>query len=106
MSTTKKPSSEEEEYFAREEAARKHALAVEHARQLEQQKLAELKAQHWMKCPKCGFDLEAIKFRDLTIDKCHHCNGSWLDTGELKALAGDSQHGALLQRIVSIFKRD
>ena len=104
--SVKKPSQEEEEYFAREDAERRHALAIEKARQLEQAHLTELKTLHWMKCPKCGFDLEAIKFRDLTIDKCHHCNGSWLDAGELEALAGDSQHGALLQRIVSIFKRD
>ncbi len=40
--TVKKPSETEEEYFAREEAERRHALAVEKARQLEQQKLAEL----------------------------------------------------------------
>jgi len=105
--SAKKPSQEEDEYFAREEAARKHALAVEKSRELEQQKLAELKELHWMKCPKCGFDLEAVKFHELTIDKCYHCNGTWLDAGELEALAGkEQQHGGVLQRIVSVFKRD
>ena len=103
--TVKKPSETEEEYFAREEAVRRHALAVEKARQLEQQKLAELKALHWMKCPKCGFDLEPVKFHELTIDKCFHCNGSWLDAGELEALAGKDGSETLLQKIVSVFKR-
>jgi len=103
--TAKKPSETEEEYFAREEAVRRHALAVEKARQIEQQKLAEMKALHWMKCPKCGFDLEPVKFHDLTIDKCFHCNGSWLDAGELEALAGKDGSETLLQKIVSVFKR-
>jgi hypothetical protein len=103
--TAKKPSETEEEYFAREEAVRRHALAVEKARQLEQQKLAEIKALHWMKCPKCGFDLEPVKFHQLTIDKCFHCNGSWLDAGELEALAGGDGSQTLLQKIVSVFKR-
>jgi len=103
--TAKKPSETEEEYFAREEAVRRHALAVEKARQIEQQKLAEMKALHWMKCPKCGFDLEPVKFHDLTIDKCFHCNGSWLDAGELEALVGKDGSETLLQKIVSVFKR-
>jgi hypothetical protein len=104
--SVKKPSNEEEEYFAREEANRRHAMATEKARQLEQEHLSELKSLHWMKCPKCGFDLEPVKFHDLTIDKCFHCNGTWLDAGELEALAGKDQAHGLLQRIVSVFRRE
>ena len=103
--TVKKPSETEEEYFAREEAVRRHTLAVEKARQIEQQKLTELKTLHWMKCPKCGFDLEPVKFKDVTIDKCFHCNGTFLDAGELEALAGADTSHSLLQRIVAVFKR-
>jgi uncharacterized protein len=101
--SVKKPSETEEEYFAREEAVRRHTMAVEKARQLEQQHLAELKTLHWMKCPKCGFDLEPVKFHDVVIDKCFHCNGTFLDAGELEQLAG--HESSLLQRIVSVFKR-
>jgi hypothetical protein len=104
--TVKKPSETEDEYFAREEAVRRHNMAVEKARQLEQQKLAELKSLHWMKCPKCGFDMEAVKFKDVTIEKCFHCNGTFLDAGELEVLAGADTSHTLLQRIVSVFKRD
>jgi hypothetical protein len=102
MSTTK-PSNEEDEYFAREEAERRHSLAVEQARKLEQEELAQLKKTHWMHCPKCGFKLEPIKFKQLTVDKCFHCNGTWLDAGELEALAGKEPD--LLHRIVAVFKR-
>ena len=102
--SVKKPSQEEEEYFAKEDAARRHALAVEKARQLEQEQLTALKAMHWMKCPKCGFDLESMTFKGLVVDKCFHCNGTWLDAGELEALAGTERHG-LLQQLVAVFKR-
>lgn len=99
----KKPSSEEEEYFAREEALRRHELAKKEAAKLEAQKLEELKKLHWMKCPKCGFDLQTIQFKGFAIDKCFHCNGSWLDAGELEALAG--RESGVLKNLVSLFKR-
>jgi Zn-finger nucleic acid-binding protein len=39
----------------------------------------------------------------VTIDKCSHCNGTFLDAGELEKLAG--KESDLLNRIVSVFKR-
>ncbi len=101
--STGKPSHEEEEFFAKEEANRRHALAMERARAMQERELAELKQAHWMHCPKCGFQLEAVKFKGLTVDKCFHCNGTWLDAGELEALAGKEPD--LLHRIAAVFKR-
>ena len=100
--TVKKPSHEEEEYFAKEEATRLHGLAVERARQLQKDERERLKAEHFMKCPKCGFDLKAIQFKGLTIDKCFHCNGTWLDSGELDSLAG--KESDVLHKIIALFK--
>ncbi|MBA63381.1 MAG: hypothetical protein CMJ76_13570 [Planctomycetaceae bacterium] len=39
-----------------------------------------------MKCPKCGAMLTALQLQDITIDKCHSCDGIWLDHGELEKL--------------------
>jgi Zn-finger nucleic acid-binding protein len=39
-----------------------------------------------MKCPKCGMQLEEISFGDVRVDKCFHCEGLWLDNGELERL--------------------
>lgn len=100
--TIKKPSQEEEEFFAKEEATRLHNLAKERMRQLQAEERENLKQLHYMRCPKCGFELEPIRFKGLTIDKCFQCNGSWLDAGELEALAGHESD--LLRRIVSVFK--
>ena len=50
-----------------------------------------------------GHGLDTIKFRDVAIDKCFHCNGTWLDAGELERLAGHDDN--LLHRIAAVFKR-
>jgi hypothetical protein len=103
--SVKKPSSEEEEYFAKEEANRLHALAVERKRQTEAAEAEKLKQAHWMHCPKCGFELQTIQFKGVQIDRCFHCGGTWLDAGELEQL-GVRQPGAdLLHQIVGLFKR-
>jgi len=101
--SAKKPSHEEEEFFAKEEANRLHALAQERARKMKEEEVEKLKQLHYIKCPKCGFDLKSIQFKGLAIDKCFHCNGTWLDAGELETLAG--KESDFLHRVVAVFKR-
>jgi hypothetical protein len=100
--TVKKPSQEEEEYFARQnaEAARKRAL--EAARAMAQGEKDALQQQHYMHCPKCGHELHTIELREVSIDKCFQCNGTWLDAGELDKLAGKEPN--FWQTVVSVFK--
>jgi hypothetical protein len=100
-----KPSETEEEYFAREEAAKQHRLALEKARAMAEEERAALKAAHWMRCPKCGMELRTMRFRDVNVDRCFNCHGTWLDEGELETIAGPDQPG-LLQKIAAVFRRD
>ena len=100
-----KPSNEEEEYFAREEANRLHALAVEKKRQTEQAEAERLKKLHFMHCPKCGFELHTLQFKGLQIDRCFHCGGTWLDAGELEKIGGQQPGTDLLHQIIGLFKR-
>ncbi len=100
-----KPSDSEDEYFAREEAAKREREAIERARQMQQAEQEALKQLHYMKCPKCGFDLQETVFRGVVIDKCYHCHGIFFDEGELEKLTGQ-QHYDLFHSIVRIFKRD
>ncbi|HEY7954120.1 MAG TPA: zf-TFIIB domain-containing protein [Polyangia bacterium] len=99
--TTKKPSNEEEEYFAKEEANRLHQLAVEKKRQTERAEQERLKQLHFMHCPKCGFHLDTIAFKGVAIDRCFHCGGTWLDQGELEQLAGRESN--VLSQILALF---
>jgi uncharacterized protein len=48
----------------------------------------QLKRLHWMRCPKCGCELDEITFRGVKVDKCLACGGVFLDDGELEQLAG------------------
>lgn len=41
------------------------------------------KALHWMKCPKCGGDMETMSLEGIGIDKCSSCEGLFFDRGEL-----------------------
>ncbi len=44
-----------------------------------------------MNCPKCAVAMTALKYADVTVDRCAGCGGIWLDALEdmrLRALAG------------------
>jgi hypothetical protein len=107
MSELHKPSSQEDEYFAREEIEKKHRLAMRQAEELAERTKAELKQLHHMKCPKCGMDLHTLKKGDVEIDTCFHCHGVWLDEGEMEKLQthGVYESGAVMKAILNIFKR-
>ena len=66
----------------------------------EENEKQKLKA-HWMKCPKCGSDLEEIKYDEVMIDRCTGCDGIWLDKGELELLTqGEAKFTkGLIQRL-------
>jgi uncharacterized protein len=91
-----KPSRNEDEYFAREDAElmrkqreRAHSAAVD----------AERKT-HYMKCPKDGYDLTSREYHGVQIETCPHCGGMWLDAGELEAVAHED-HPTVLGRVLS-----
>jgi uncharacterized protein len=99
----KKPSETEDEYFAREEAARLARMALEKTRELEAEEREKMKRLHWMHCPKCGMELKRIEFKDIQIDRCFNCHGTWLDEGELEAVAG--KEPGFVDRIAAVFRR-
>ena len=103
MSTDHKPSTVEEEYFAREDALKKQKLALERQKELADSLKAEMKKLHFMHCPKCGMELHPLQFRGFDVDKCFGCNGTWLDAGELEKLA-HPEHGAVMGSVLNWFK--
>lgn len=77
-----KPSRNEEEYFARKEAEhlaqRKQSAAIE-------AQLAERRS-HFMKCPRCGADLQVEHYSGIEVERCPECDGLWFDAGEAERL--------------------
>jgi hypothetical protein len=84
-----KPSSVEDEYFARQEFERKKKLESEANKNMAAAERSRLKELHHMRCPKCGMNLIEIDYKHLKIDKCSSCDGVWLDAGELDEIAAD-----------------
>jgi uncharacterized protein len=94
----------EDEFFLREEAEKLHRLQQE---RLKNQSAAEVEAQkaaHYMKCPKCGDDLQTVKWRGVEIDRCFRCGAIVLDAGELDVLAGQEGDGSILRTFKGLFK--
>jgi uncharacterized protein len=99
-----KPSRNEDEYFAREDA---ELLRKQRERASAASVEAERKT-HYMKCPKDGYDLVSSEYHGVTIETCPHCGGMWLDAGELEAVAKEdhpSVIGRVLGDALSAFRR-
>jgi len=101
MSEFDKPSRAEDEYFARQEIERRKQWAKERAAKMAADERTKLKETHWMKCPKCGLDLETIELKGISVDHCGGCGGTWLDAGEIEKM--QAQDG-LFSRVMSVFQ--
>jgi hypothetical protein len=98
-----KASSSEEEYFVREDAEKKRKLALQAKREKEAGELKRLKDLHYMHCPKCGMQMQEIKYRGVDVDVCFSCNGIFLDQGELEHLEKPESKG-VMSSILNWFK--
>jgi uncharacterized protein len=97
-----KPSDNEEEYFARQEIERRRRAAEERKAAMLDEERERHRALHFMRCPKCGMELEEIAFGDVRIDKCFNCEGMWLDKGELESLR--KKEPGFVGRLLSTFR--
>jgi hypothetical protein len=108
--TLDKPSRPEDDYFAAEEVEKKRKLAFQQGQLLAAQQREVLKQQHYMKCPKCGFDLHALTDGEVQLDSCFNCKGVWLDAKELQHLKTEAlrqhRHTPLIDSILNLFKND
>ena len=91
-----KPSHNEDEYFARQDAE----LLRSRREELESARAEAERRSHYLKCPKDGYDLVSSVHHGVTIESCTHCGGMWLDAGEIDALAGHEDRPGLLGRVV------
>ena len=103
--------SSENEWFRKnerellEQARRARALREQERAALESAAhLKELRERHWMKCPKCGHDLKSETLAGIEVDRCTHCEGIYLDAGEIDTLIRkkDSEHPGFLRGLLGI----
>ncbi|AHG90916.1 hypothetical protein J421_3379 [Gemmatirosa kalamazoonensis] len=77
-----KPSKNEEEYFARQNAERVQAMRA----RLDAERAEAERRSHIMRCPRCGGHLKDQLHHHVRIEVCPDCGGTWLDKGELEML--------------------
>lgn len=98
----------ENEWFARhEEELLRQARRAHESRMAEltaRQKQGEdrrLREMHWMKCPKCGHDMQSLSIETVEVDRCGTCEGIFFDKGELDAvlLSRDTERRGFFRRL-------
>ena len=77
------PMEQEAAYCARVEIERrKQTTAAQESRAAEEERQRVFAvAQHH--CPTCGAPLVTVAYHSIVIDQCAHCQGGWLDGGNL-----------------------
>jgi RNA polymerase-binding transcription factor DksA len=98
-----KPSSSEDEFFAKEDAEKKRRLAQEVSKQLAADERKRLRDLHFMHCPKCGLKMQEVRLRGMDVEVCFACGGIFLDKGEIDVIAAPQQKG-LMGAILNWFK--
>lgn len=96
----RKPSENEDEYFARKEFERLKAQALEEEAKMKESECAKLKELHHMCCPKCGHKMVEVELEGIKIDKCTNCKGVYFDDGELEQLI-DQKPVNILKKVFS-----
>ncbi|MBN2126249.1 MAG: zf-TFIIB domain-containing protein [Deltaproteobacteria bacterium] len=81
----------EEEYFynLNKELIDKKRRALDGKRK--EQRSRELQEQHWMRCPKCGQQMEEEELAGIMVDRCTGCSGMYFDKGELEILLSSKE---------------
>jgi DnaJ-class molecular chaperone len=85
--------SKEEEYFY----TLNKELIEKNREKASQAKAAEGHPDSWMKCPKCGGQMEEIDLAGIAIDKCQSCQGIYFDNGELDILLQSRERDGFLE---------
>ena len=62
------------------------------------------KELHWMKCPKCGSQMEEKDLETIKIDICTSCEGMYFDKGEFEIAAKSLESHSMFDKITGFLK--
>ena len=95
---------EEEEYFYKRD--QELIRTMRQQADMERRRVAreQQKELHWMRCPKCGGEMEEIAVDALKVDRCKDCAGVYFDDGELEILSQLQSESEFLPRLLAGLK--
>ncbi len=100
MVDSKRP---DDEYFVKLDQKKLQELRRKLNEERERLKRQMEKELHWMKCPKCGADLQEELLRGIVVDVCTSCGGIWFDKGELDLLLG--RESAFVESLMAMLRK-
>ncbi|MBI3811514.1 MAG: zf-TFIIB domain-containing protein [Nitrospirae bacterium] len=95
----------EEEYFYKKNKELLDKMRKELDAKRAKQEAESKKNPHWMKCPKCGKDLEEVHLAGIKVDQCTNCLGIYFDQSELELLLGTQEREGFLEGLIRLFRK-
>jgi len=64
----------------------------------------QLRALHYLKCPKCGHDMVEQDYSGVTVERCSFCEGLFFDAHELEdlMLKRQEERRSLVRRLLGL----
>jgi len=79
-----------DEAFFDSEIERLRKLALEQGRRIADDERERLRELHWLRCAKCGMQMETVMYAGLQMERCFHCGGTYMDQSEIEKIARES----------------
>ena len=79
-----------DEAFFDSEIERLRKLALEQGRRIADDERERLRELHWLRCAKCGMQMETVMYAGLQMERCFHCGGTYMDQPEIEKIARES----------------
>lgn len=95
--------SQEEEYFYKLNRELIEKRREELDSKLKTRTAQEQKSLHWMKCPKCGNQMEQNQLSGIYVDQCKSCHGIYFDQGEAETLIQSTKPNVFLKLLKKLF---
>lgn len=92
----------EADYFLKENASTKHKFQHDQGKRNKKAHDEQLKALHYMKCPKCGHDLETKRMSYIDVDQCSSCGVIVLEPENIDRFI--TEESSILKSLIDFFK--
>ncbi len=102
--TIEKPSNQEDEYFAREDAERMRKLHHEEQARLKQSEKEALRQLHQNRCANCGALMVPERIAGATIQHCPACGSAFLERRQWEFIHAHAQPHSVMAAVLNWFK--
>lgn len=92
---------EEQRYFHEKEAEQLRKMREQLDTKRKQREAEQAQQIHWLKCPKCGGDMNEVELEGIMVDKCSGCEGLFFDRGELELMLVNKKALGPLRKLFS-----